>query len=207
MNLHLYCKILTRVLPNFNVSAKFSNPIRCSFFPSFKLSSWDLKICYQQPYWRQVWHFKEAETNFMRRALHDFNWERAFSNTIVSEKVCIFNKSVLNVLSNFIPHEIILCNDQGPPWFNSQIKSLLQTKNKVFKSYRKNKTNMQLLNKFNFLQERLSSLLTKFQTIIVLIKMFLNNNNNNNKKILLTPQQFHDKKIVTDFLEKAELFN
>ena len=143
----------------------------------------------------------------MRRALHDFNWERAFSNTIVSEKVCIFNKSVLNVLSNFIPHEIILCNDQDPPWFNSQIKSLLQTKNKVFKSYRKNKTNMQLLNKFNFLQERLNSLLTKFQTIIVLIKMFLNNNNNNKKKILLTPQQFHDKKIVTDFLEKAELFN
>ena len=35
-------------------------------------------------------------------------WERASSKTDVNEKVFIFNKSVLNVLSNFIVHETIL---------------------------------------------------------------------------------------------------
>ena len=73
----------------------------------------------------------------------------------------IFGKSVLKVLSNFIPHETILCDDKDPPWFNSRIKFLLQAKNKIFKNYRKNKTNLQLLNKLNFLQERLNGLKTK----------------------------------------------
>ena len=102
------------------------------------------------------------KTDLIRTALNDFNWERAFSNKNVNEKVCIFNKSVLNVLSNFIPHEITLCDDKDPPWFNSRIKSVLQDKNKVFKNYRKNKTNnIQLLNELNFLQEHLNGLITK----------------------------------------------
>ena len=83
-----------------------------------------------------------------------------FSNTNVNEKVCIFNKSVLNVLSNFIPHKTTLCDDKDPPWFNYRIKSLLQDKNKIFKNYRKKKTNLQLLNKLNFLPERLNDLIT-----------------------------------------------
>ena len=73
----------------------------------------------------------------------------------------MFNKSVLNVLSNFIPHETILCADKDPPWFNSQIKSILQAKNKVSKNYKKTKTNMELLNKLNFPQEGLNGLINK----------------------------------------------
>ena len=173
------------------------------------------------PYSREVWHFKEAKTDPIRRALNDFNWERAFSNKNVSENVCIFNKSVLNVLSNFIPHEIILRDDKDPPWFNSRIKSLLQDKNKFFKSYRKNKTNLQLLNKLNFLQERLNGLITisknnyyermanklnnlqrNSKAYWSLLKCFLNN-----KKIPLIPPLFHENKFVTNFLEKGEPFN
>ena len=55
----------------------------------------------------------------IRRAIKEFNWERAFSNTNVNEKVDIFNRTILNILSNFIPHEIIVCNDKDPPWFNN----------------------------------------------------------------------------------------
>ena len=47
---------------------------------------------------------------------------------IFSEKVSIFNKTVLNVLCNYISHEILKCNDKDSPWFISQIKSLLQKK-------------------------------------------------------------------------------
>ena len=81
--------------------------------------------------------------DLIRRALNDLNWERAFSKTNVNEKVCIFNKSVLIVLSSLIPHESILCDHKDPSWFNSWIKTLLQAKNKAFKNYRKNKTNIQ----------------------------------------------------------------
>ena len=102
-------------------------------------AKFNLKICYPLPFLREVWHFKEAETDLIRRALNDLNWERAFSNTNVNEKVYIFNNSVLIVLSSLISHESILLT----PWFNSWIKTLLQVKNKAFKNYRKNKTNIQ----------------------------------------------------------------
>ena len=77
-----------------------------------------------------------------------------------------------------------------------------------------------MLNKLNFLQERLNVLITsKFnylgtygkqannlqrnsKTYWSLLKCFLNN-----KKYPLIPPLFHDNKFVTDFLEKAELFN
>ena len=51
----------------------------------------NLKICYPSPNSREVWNFKEAETDVISRALNDFKWESAFSNTNVNEKVCIFN--------------------------------------------------------------------------------------------------------------------
>ena len=43
------------------------------------------------------------------------------SNTSINEKVDIFNRTILNVLSNFIPHETIVYNDKDPPWFNNRI--------------------------------------------------------------------------------------
>ena len=79
--------------------------------------------------------------------------------TQILTTVCVFNKSVLNVLSNFIPHETILCNDKDPLWFNSQVESLLHARNKVFKNHRKEKSNFQLLNKLYFFQERLNGLI------------------------------------------------
>ena len=81
-------------------------------------AKFNLKICYPPPYQTEVWHFKEAKTDLIRRALNDFNWERTFSNTNVNEEVCIFNKSALNVLSNFIP--TILCNNKDPRGLKGQ---------------------------------------------------------------------------------------
>ena len=34
-----------------------------------------------------------------------------------------------NILSNFILHETIVCDDKATPWFNKAIKSLIQEKN------------------------------------------------------------------------------
>ena len=135
--------------------------------------------------------------------------------------MCILNKYVPNVLCNFIPDETILCDDKDPPWFTSWTKSILQAKSKVFNNHRKNKTNIQLLNKLNLPQERLNGLITKSKNNYYermankpnnlqrnskaywsLLKCFLNN-----KKIPLIPPLLHENKFVTNFLEKAELFN
>ena len=118
-------------------------------------------ISYPPPYSREVWHYREANTDLIRRAISNFNWEKAFCNTNVTKKVSIFNETILNVLSNYIPHETLTCDDKDPPWLNSRIKSLLQDKNKLYKDIRRSNTNAQLLNKLNHLQEQLNFLINR----------------------------------------------
>ena len=57
----------------------------------------------------------------MKRAINGFPWERSFANLDINDKVYLFNKTIKNILSNFIPHETIAFNED-PPWINSQVK-------------------------------------------------------------------------------------
>ena len=41
-----------------------------------------------------------------------FNWERSFVNKDVNEIVNTFNKTISNVLNNYIPYKAIICDDQ-----------------------------------------------------------------------------------------------
>ena len=45
--------------------------------------------------------------------------QKAFMNKNIKETVNIFDEIILNILRNFIPHENVVCDDRGPPWFNS----------------------------------------------------------------------------------------
>ena len=117
----------------------------------------NLHIVYRTSSLREIWHYREANTGLIRRAIKEFNWERAFSNTSVNEKVNIFNRTILNILSNFILHEIIVCNEKDPPWFNIRIKTLIQEKNATYKIYCHDKDNPNLIYCLQFLQERLST--------------------------------------------------
>ena len=97
------------------------------------LAKFNLKICYPPPYPRELWHFKEAKADLIRRALNDFNRERAFSNTNFNEKVCIFNTSVLNVLKVRLPFKKTCpCTILPPPFLNF---SDFPPPGKVFKIY------------------------------------------------------------------------
>ena len=58
-------------------------------------AKFNLQIYYPPPYPREIWHYKQANTELIRRAITDFNWDRAFLNTNVKEKVSIFNKATL----------------------------------------------------------------------------------------------------------------
>ena len=126
--------------PSIIIESGIHSSLHSSCHHQIVFAKFNLKICYPPPYSTEVWHFKEAKTNLIRRTLTHFNWERAFSNTNVYKKVRIFNKSVLNVLSNFVPYETILCDVKDSPWFNSRIKSLLPVKNKVSQTIERKKT-------------------------------------------------------------------
>ena len=115
----------------------------------------NLQIYYPPPYPREIRHYKQANTELIRRTITDFNWDRAFLSTNVNEKVFIFSSTILNILSNFIPHETIVCDDKDPPWFNRAINPLIQGKKDTFNKYRKSKNYIQLLQHLRLLQEKL----------------------------------------------------
>ena len=57
-------------------------------------SKFDLQIFYTPSYLHEVWHYKDAKTELIRRSIAVFDWEKAFSNTSVNEKVAIFNRTI-----------------------------------------------------------------------------------------------------------------
>ena len=93
-----------------------------------------MQIYYPPQYYREVWHYKDADIELIKRAIDGFSWQKAFSNKNVNEKVDTFNKTILYILSNFIPHEAITCDDRDPSWFNKKIKYLIYKKIQHLKS-------------------------------------------------------------------------
>ena len=188
----------------------------------------NLHIVYPPPYSRETWHYREANTGFIRRAIKELNWKRTFLNSSVNEKVDIFNRTILNILSNFISYEIIICDEKDPLWFKNRIKSLIQEKNATYKTYRHNKDNPDFIYCLQFLQVRLIAS-TEFskETYYARIANRLNNTQKstktywslskiflNNKKIppfspikKSVPPLFLENYFTTDFQEKPELFN
>ena len=113
-------------------------------------AKFNLKFHYPPPYTREVWHYKDSKDDFIRRAINQFNWERAFENKNEDMKILTFNKTVLNILSNLIPHELIVCDNKDPPWFNTKIKLLIRKKIKTYKVLRKSTDNDQQTEKLQF---------------------------------------------------------
>ena len=87
-----------------------------------------LRIFYPPPYERNVWRYKQANIELIRQAIDNFDWNRALDNVSPTRQVSIFNDTILNIISNFIPHETIICDDRDPPWINSKIKKVIHEK-------------------------------------------------------------------------------
>ena len=90
-------------------------------------AKFNLKICCPPPYEREIWHYEKANVDQFRRSIDEFSWERCFANTIVNNKAHMLNKTIKNIMSNYIPHEAVTeihldRDDRDPPWINKDIK-------------------------------------------------------------------------------------
>ena len=71
----------------------------------------NLKIFYPPPYEREIWHYEKANADRIRRLIDEFS---CFPNISVNNKVHMLNKTIKNIMSNYIPHETITCDDRDP---------------------------------------------------------------------------------------------
>ena len=61
--------------------------------------------------------------------------EQILNSSEELEKVYSFTKTPLSIVQNFIPHEVIICDDRDPPWINKEIKMVMVGKSSAFKWY------------------------------------------------------------------------
>ena len=144
--------------PNLVMESDVHSSLHENCHHQITFAKFNLNIYYPPPYEREVWHYQKANSENIRKAIKEFPWERRFANSDVDEKVYLFNKTIKNIVCNYIPHETIVCNDRFPPWINKNIKKLINDKNHVYKSYRQNENNLPSFQNFQFLQSKLNSL-------------------------------------------------
>ena len=87
----------------------------------------NLENYFPQPYEQEIWNYGQGNTELIRRAVHEFNLQRAFSNLDINERGSFFNETILNIVSNFMPHETIICDDKDRPGINTRTKKLIST--------------------------------------------------------------------------------
>ena len=78
------------------------------------LAKFDLKVFFRPPYDRSMWHFSQANSDHIKRAVDLFDWESAFTDLDINEQVPVFNDTITNIMSNFVPNGIIICDNHDP---------------------------------------------------------------------------------------------
>ena len=99
-----------------------------------------------------MWYFKHANSDHIKRAIDIFDWESALKYIDAHDQVSVFNSTILNIVTNFIPHETITCDDRHPPWMNSFIKNLIRAEENFYKKTGHKSNNMYHLCAFKNLQ-------------------------------------------------------
>ena len=127
--------------------------------------------------------------------------------------VHLFNRTIKNILRNFIPHETITCDDRDQPWINSSKRRLIQDKNEAYKRFKRANNNNQYFENLQSLQnllgvsieaskerycsrlsKKLMELSTSSKTYWSVLKSF-----HDNKKIPCISPIFYENRFATNF--------
>ena len=109
----------------------------------------NLKVYYPPPSESEVWYYPEADLILIRPGSHKFSWKKTLSNLNIDGQVTVFNRTMLNILKNFVSHETIECYDKDPPWFNKRIKSLIQEVTVLLEAFQTNRNNLKMITCLN----------------------------------------------------------
>ena len=92
-------------------------------------TKFNLKIFYPLHNERVFWHYQDANLSnnpTIQQSISHVSWEKVFSNNGVNKQVSIFNETIHNITTNFIPHKTQIFNNWEPPWINNKVKRMIQ---------------------------------------------------------------------------------
>ena len=156
------------------------------------------------------------------KSIEMYNWREHLDKIICpNEQVKLLNKVLLNIYSNFIPNQVKMIKPRQAPWITQSVKKFLRKKNHAYKNFVKNGQPGDKLEgiksmisegakmiedaKQNYLRKTGQSLAnpgTASKTYWSLINTLLNK-----AKIPIIPPLYENGLFITDFTEKAQLFN
>ena len=174
------------------------------------------------PYTRRVWYYDKADFAAIRKSIEMFAWHKHLDNmTCPNEQVKLLNEVLLNIYSNFIPNKVKTIRPRQAPWITQTVKNFLRKTNRAYKSFMRNgrpddklegvqkmiSEGARLIeeakrNYFHKAGKTLASPWTSSKTYWTLINTVLNK-----VKIPMIPPLYNHELFVTDFAEKAQIFN
>ena len=172
-----------------------------------------MKIFYHSPYIRLVWKYRNANVEAKNSAIESFNWENAFDGKDIYAQVVLFNETLLNFLSNFIPSRTKTFTDSYPTWMTENIRNKIKLRKKFYCQYMSHQTQIRSFLKVEDLRNEISNPITKSKEIYYQrINEKLNDPSLSNKtywsilktlynckKLPIIPPLFFSNKFVTDF--------
>ena len=76
-----------------------------------------------------------ADKALINRAVNAIYWEEQFANKTVEPQVSELNELLLNIYSNCITNQTVLCDPKYPLWMTNGIKTVIEMKNNAYKEY------------------------------------------------------------------------
>ena len=75
---------------------------------------------------------RKSQCRSIERAIKDLDWENKLSLIDIYDQVVLFNETIVNIISNFIPNETMTFDDRDPPCLNKNIKNMINYKNVIY---------------------------------------------------------------------------
>ena len=173
-------------------------------------------------YTRKIWYYDKADFVAIMKSIEMFKWHEHLDKIkCPNEQVKLLNEVLLNTYSNFIPNQTKTIRPRQLPWITQAVKKFLRKKNHAYKTFVKNGRPEDKLEemqnmisegakmiedaKRNYLRKTGQTLAnpgTSNKTYWTLINTVLNK-----AKIPIIPPLLENGLFITDFTEKAQLFN
>ena len=94
-------------------------------------SSTFIRISVPPPFYRDIRDYKKAKVEMIQRAITNFNWRRAISDSSVNENIQFFGDNLKNIFSSYIPNRRIKIDYSEPKWMTPKIFASVKKRPKL----------------------------------------------------------------------------
>ena len=98
----------------------------------------DFNVPLPPPYYREIWDYKNADTESIQKAISNFDWPKAFRNKNANESCKLLTDTLMNISINYIPDKTKKFDCKTPDWMNTLIISAPKKRSILVKRYYRN---------------------------------------------------------------------